>query len=272
MSDKHPDLAIKLNNLSRPLLQQGKYDEAAARSSRGPADRDRRVRRPAPVVANYKVNLGRVHLARKDAASAEPLLRQALEIRRRAFPEGDWRIAMAKSLLGEALTSLGRYDEAERLLLEAKADPEGRARPRGPRSQVDRRAPRRALQDLAAARGPVIEGDRDGARRARSRTLPADQPVSRPRGRSGRRARGLAGALRIDDPALAADVEMLLQERSLLSREGFLEEAALKTPASTSLEGQTIGASSLISLIGQGGMGSVWLARRSDGRFEGRPR
>jgi tetratricopeptide (TPR) repeat protein len=67
------------------------------------------------------VNLGRVQLARKDPASAEPLLRQALQIRRRAFSESDWRIATARSLLGEALTSLGRYDEAERLLLEAKA-------------------------------------------------------------------------------------------------------------------------------------------------------
>ncbi len=73
-----------------------------------------------PPVANYKVNLARVLLIRKEAAYAEPLLRQALEIRMKAFPEGDWRIAMAKSLLGEALTSLGRYDEAERFLLEAK--------------------------------------------------------------------------------------------------------------------------------------------------------
>ena len=30
-----------------------------------------------------------------------------------------------------------------------------------------------------------------------------------------------------------------------------------------------VGAYTLISPIGQGGMGSVWLAERSDGRFEG---
>ena len=40
-------------------------------------------------------------------------------------------------------------------------------------------------------------------------------------------------------------------------------------PAGASLAGQTFGAYTLVSLIGQGGMGSVWLARRSDGRFEG---
>ncbi len=75
-------------------------------------------------------------------------------------------------------------------------------------------------------------------------------------------------SLRAEDPALGADVEMLLEERSALSREGFLEEAALRPPA-PSLAGQQMGAYILVSLIGQGGMGSVWLARRSDGRFEG---
>ena len=35
------------------------------------------------------------------------------------------------------------------------------------------------------------------------------------------------------------------------------------------LAGVTIGAYTLVSPIGHGGMGSVWLAERSDGRFEG---
>jgi serine/threonine-protein kinase len=132
LGDRHPAVAIKLNNLSRPLLQQGKYDEAgtALREALQIATAAFGDRHPA--VANYKVNLGRVELARKDAAAAEPLLRQALEVRRGALPAGDWRITTAGSLLGEALTSLGRYDEAARLLLEARASlkdgpgPEGR--------------------------------------------------------------------------------------------------------------------------------------------------
>lgn len=76
-------------------------------------------------------------------------------------------------------------------------------------------------------------------------------------------------SLRAEDPSLAADVEMLLEEHSALDQKRFLEGAAVRPPDAASLAGQTIGAYTLVSLIGQGGMGNVWLARRSDGRFEG---
>jgi serine/threonine protein kinase/tetratricopeptide (TPR) repeat protein len=74
--------------------------------------------------------------------------------------------------------------------------------------------------------------------------------------------------LRDEDPALAADVELLLEEHRLLSVEGFLDEAAV-APVPPRLAGTTVGAYTLVSPIGHGGMGSVWLASRSDGRFEG---
>ena len=41
-------------------------------------------------------------------------------------------------------------------------------------------------------------------------------------------------------------------------------------PQPATLAGQTVGAYTLEAPLGQGGMGSVWLARRSDGRFEGK--
>jgi serine/threonine protein kinase/Tfp pilus assembly protein PilF len=76
--------------------------------------------------------------------------------------------------------------------------------------------------------------------------------------------------LRAQDPTLADDLLDLLRERTALSREGFLEGAVdLPPSAAASMAGQTVGAYTLVSLIGQGGMGGVWLARRSDGRFEG---
>jgi len=74
--------------------------------------------------------------------------------------------------------------------------------------------------------------------------------------------------LRADQPETAADVEALLEEHRLLSAEGFLDTRAALPPDAV-LSGVTVGAYTLVSPIGQGGMGSVWLASRSDGRFEG---
>ncbi|HXE56997.1 MAG TPA: serine/threonine-protein kinase [Gemmatimonadales bacterium] len=48
-------------------------------------------------------------------------------------------------------------------------------------------------------------------------------------------------------------------------RRGFLAE-----PLAAGLAGVRVGACRLERALGQGGMGSVWLARRTDGRFEGR--
>src|SRR5262245_30360359 len=80
-------------------------------------------------------------------------------------------------------------------------------------------------------------------------------------------------SIRARDAALGDDLENLLAEHEDVQDSGFLELAVplLEGPAETqSLEGQILGAYRLISLIGQGGMGSVWLAERCDGRFEGR--
>jgi serine/threonine protein kinase/tetratricopeptide (TPR) repeat protein len=75
-------------------------------------------------------------------------------------------------------------------------------------------------------------------------------------------------ALRADDASLAEDVEALLAKRQELEEQGFLSEA-LAPPSWSSLAGQAIGAYTLRAQIGQGGMGSVWLAERSDGRYQG---
>jgi len=68
------------------------------------------------------------------------------------------------------------------------------------------------------------------------------------------------------DPALVTVLRSLLEEQGRLREEGFLEGAA--APPSAGLAGQRVGAYTLVSQIGQGGMGAVWLAKRSDGRFE----
>src|SRR5262245_46207988 len=77
-------------------------------------------------------------------------------------------------------------------------------------------------------------------------------------------------ALRASDPDTAAEVEALLEEHRQLDAEGFLDaNAAPIAPPEFALAGATVGAYTLVAPIGHGGMGSVWLASRSDGRFEG---
>jgi serine/threonine-protein kinase len=71
------------------------------------------------------------------------------------------------------------------------------------------------------------------------------------------------------DPARAAQVRALLDEHRVLAQAAFLESPATLANA-PGLAGQTIGPYKLISEIAQGGMGTVWLAERSDGRFERR--
>src|SRR6185436_4614316 len=47
-------------------------------------------------------------------------------------------------------------------------------------------------------------------------------------------------------------------------------EDPVALPGESPIAGQPIGAYTLTSLIGEGGMGTVWLAERSDGRFQRR--
>ncbi len=75
------------------------------------------------------------------------------------------------------------------------------------------------------------------------------------------------GSLRERDPALAEALERQLAEHDHALRTGFLDLPAGAMPVS--LEGRTFGAYELVERIGAGGMGTVWRARRNDGRFEG---
>ena len=75
-------------------------------------------------------------------------------------------------------------------------------------------------------------------------------------------------ALRAQNPDLAGQLQELLGEHQAAQREAFLEKSPIALPKSPGLAGQTLGAYRLASPIGHGGMGTVWLAERSDGRFE----
>jgi serine/threonine protein kinase/tetratricopeptide (TPR) repeat protein len=132
LGQTHPIVATTLNSLARALHEQGRTDEAAVVLGEA-----LRIAIPAfgddnPLIAIYRINLASVELARGHAGAAEALLRQALPIRvrapeilpsrRRTFLEDDWSVGATKSLLGASLSALGKYDEAEAVLLEAHRD------------------------------------------------------------------------------------------------------------------------------------------------------
>jgi len=70
-------------------------------------------------------------------------------------------------------------------------------------------------------------------------------------------------------PEVATKVRSILRELGDLDEQGFLDVPAASLLAPVAQEGQRFGAYTLDRTIGYGGMGTVWLAHRSDGRFEG---
>src|SRR5579864_1167626 len=83
-----------------------------------------------------------------------------------------------------------------------------------------------------------------------------DEALSLP---ASERAAWLA-ALREKNSRLADQIRILLAEHSAVVDEGFLENAPVGPTAQPGLAGCTVGLYRLISPIGQGGMGRIWLA------------
>ncbi|HEV8202033.1 MAG TPA: protein kinase [Candidatus Polarisedimenticolia bacterium] len=75
--------------------------------------------------------------------------------------------------------------------------------------------------------------------------------------------------LRTSDAPLADELAALLAQQEVLQREGFLAGTVSPRSTAVSLVGLVVGDYTLRAPLGQGGMGSVWLADRSDGRFSG---
>lgn len=161
--DVHPRVAETLNNLAVLLQRRGEsvaaqpfYEEALAVRRRLLGDRH-------PDVGNSLYNLADLLADRGDFAAAESLAAEALAILEGALPAGDWRTALVRGLHGRCLTGLGRYPEAESLLLESYRVLRAQ-RGEGHRST---RAVLRRTADLYEAWGRPVEAARYRAELAR---------------------------------------------------------------------------------------------------------
>src|SRR5262245_56015817 len=72
------------------------------------------------------------------------------------------------------------------------------------------------------------------------------------------------------DPEIASAVRAMLAELAALDAKGFLAGRKPEAAPVGNWSGTCVGAYTIEEPIGRGGMGEVWLARRSDGRYEGR--
>ena len=80
----------------------------------------RQAREPGDASLAYVLDsLGELLVRNGEPEEAEPIIAEALDIRKATSPAGSFWVAYEQSLLARCLTDLDRYPEAEALLLEA---------------------------------------------------------------------------------------------------------------------------------------------------------
>lgn len=117
-TDPNASLASTLNNLGYLLQARGDFTGAESCFREALSIADKTLKRDHPTRAVLLRNLAAVLVSQRKAAEAEPLAREALGIFRAKMPKS-WRVADTESVLGGCLTALGRFSEAEPLLLES---------------------------------------------------------------------------------------------------------------------------------------------------------
>ena len=147
--DEHPSVLITMSNVGKVLQDQGRLGAAEDLLREALAKRRAVLGDQHPNVAVSLANLAGVLLEERQAASAEPLFREALAIW--TTVDVPWQIAEARSALGACLTDLGRYTEAESLLVDGFM---GLQEARGAKDRYTQRATQRLVDFYTAWNKP----------------------------------------------------------------------------------------------------------------------
>ena len=115
----HPSLAAAYSNLAFEFKDLDRLEEAAAYFRLAIGVQDSVLTEDHPNRAFPLIGLGGVHLEQDRPAAAEPFYRRALELRRASLPPEHTQIGEATGHLGATLTALGRFAEAQSLLIES---------------------------------------------------------------------------------------------------------------------------------------------------------
>jgi eukaryotic-like serine/threonine-protein kinase len=106
-----------MSNLALVYQAQGRLEEAKALEAAALELRKKTLGLEHLQTLRSMGYLGRILLQRGEFAAAEPLLRQFLAVRAKTAPT-QWQTCSVRSQLGEALTALKRFAEAEPLLVD----------------------------------------------------------------------------------------------------------------------------------------------------------
>ncbi|MBD1889355.1 tetratricopeptide repeat protein [Coleofasciculus sp. FACHB-SPT9] len=111
LPEGHPSVATTLRNLARLYAKQQKYDEASSYSIRASIGASRKERLD---IATYLFYLARFYWEQqKEYSKAEPLYKQALEIRQQELGDNHDDVAVCLNNLASIYQHLERYEDAQ---------------------------------------------------------------------------------------------------------------------------------------------------------------
>ncbi|MBI5765027.1 MAG: serine/threonine protein kinase [Planctomycetes bacterium] len=117
LGDEHPQAMLLLNNLANVKRNQKDWDAAGSFAQRALALARQHLDPDHYIIALSLGNLAKIAADQEDYQTAEPLFRESLAVASKAYPESHPQVGVRASNLGECLAKLGRFTEAEALLL-----------------------------------------------------------------------------------------------------------------------------------------------------------